>query len=56
MSRRRRNAEETEAHSRYGRRVYAYLSRPGVLAAIKRRTSKADRREGRDAIREEYPR
>lgn len=51
MGRRRMVAwEEQDAYTSW-RRVYVYLQRPGVVASIKRKTHKRERREARAAIR-----
>lgn len=46
-----KNADEVEAFSRYGRRVYCYLQRPGMARKAKRRANRRERREGKDQIR-----
>lgn len=47
MKRKRATADEQHAFSWYWRRYMAWLQRPGVRAAIKRRVHKRERREGR---------
>lgn len=53
MGRRRAvNGEEADAYSKW-RHVLCYLSRPGAVRQIKKRTHKRERQEARAAIRKE---
>jgi hypothetical protein len=45
------DGDEVDAHSRRSRRMLRW--KPGELAAIKRRTNKRERREGRAETRKE---
>lgn len=49
--RRMRTGDEYDAYCRNWRQMYVYLSRPGVVRKIKRRTHKRERREGRAEAR-----
>jgi hypothetical protein len=51
MKRRMVGGDEYDAYTP-ARRRYCYLARPGVLNAIKRRTHKRERREGKAEARE----
>jgi hypothetical protein len=53
MKRPRLTAAEQDAFSRYWRRYYCYLRRPGVVAGIKRQANKRERREAKTEIRQE---
>jgi hypothetical protein len=53
MTRRRIvSGEEEDAYTRW-RQVMGYLRRPGTVKAIKRRTHKRERREGRAEARQD---
>lgn len=52
MPRRIVTAAEQDAYTPW-RRLYCYLSRPGVVKSIKRQTHRRERREGRAEIREQ---
>lgn len=45
-----KNWEEEDAYTSW-RKLYIYLSRPGVVRRIKQRTHRRERREGRQEIR-----
>ena len=47
-----KTADEQDAYTGW-RRVLIYMSRPGVVKSIKRRTHKRERREGMQEIREQ---
>ena len=51
MARRIRDGDEQDAYTSW-RRAYSYLQRAGAVKAIKRRTHKRERREGRADARE----
>lgn len=44
--------DEQDAYTPW-RRVYCYLSKPGAVAYIKRKTHRRDRHEARDRIRKD---
>lgn len=44
-----KTGDEVDAYSKW-RHIYIYLSRPGVVKAIKRRTHKRERQEGKYEI------
>lgn len=48
-----KNAEETDAYSKWGRKIYCYLARPGVVKKIKKSTHKRERREASKWINEQ---
>lgn len=52
MKRRIVTADEQDAYTRW-RHLYIYLSRPGVVKSIKRRTHKRERREAQGQIKEQ---
>lgn len=52
MKRRIVNGDEQDAYTAW-RHLYIYLSRPGVVKAIKRRTHKRERREANREIRQQ---
>ena len=52
MTRRIVTWEEQDAYTPW-RRVLCYLSRPGAVKAVKRRTHRRERREGRKEIRDQ---
>jgi hypothetical protein len=51
MARQIRDGDEYDAYTSW-RRFYPYLQRAGAVKAIKRRTHKRERREGRAEARE----
>ena len=55
LKRRIVTADEEDAYTRW-RHYYVYLQRPGAVKAIKRRTHKRERREGKaEAERQAIP-
>lgn len=48
-----KTGDEQDAYSKWGRKVYTYLSRPGVIKKIKRSTHKRERREEKHWIEEQ---
>lgn len=55
MTRRRFvTSEEYDAYTGW-RKLFGYMRRPGVVKAIKRRTHKRERREGRAEARQDDP-
>lgn len=52
MPRRTVNGDEVDAYGS-ARRMYCYLARAGAVKAIKRRTHRRERREGRAEILEQ---
>jgi hypothetical protein len=50
VKRRRVGGDEQDAFSRYWRHRYAYLARAGVVARIKRRANKRERREAKKEL------
>lgn len=52
MPRRALTGDEVDAYSSW-RKYYCYLQRPGAVKAIKRRTHRRERREGRAEIRDQ---
>lgn len=52
MKRRITNGDEQDAYTRW-RHYLIYMGRPGVVKAIKRRTHKRERREGKAEIRDQ---
>lgn len=53
MKRVSKNGDEQDAYSKWGRKMYVYLSRPGVVKRIKRGTHRRERREGKQWIKEQ---
>jgi hypothetical protein len=53
MKRIAKDGDEQDAYSRWGRKYLTYLSRAGVVKAIKKRTHKRERREKKRWIEEQ---